>query len=49
MEKALFGSELDPQFPDNGWSDTTEFGTVGKATRGLPLKVSSIRGSTSHG
>jgi hypothetical protein len=49
MEKAVFGGESDPQFSGKGWTDMTEFGTVGKAMYDFPIVVNSIRGSISHG
>jgi hypothetical protein len=42
MEKAEFGGESDPQFSGKGWTDMTEFGTVGKAMYDFPIVVNSI-------
>jgi hypothetical protein len=49
MKEAEFGGEPDPQFSGKGWTDMTEFGTVGKAMYDFPIMVSSFRGTISHG
>lgn len=49
MKKTEFGGESDTHLSGKGWTDTTDFNTVGKTTHDFPKMVNSIRGCISHG
>jgi hypothetical protein len=49
IEEAVIGDESDLRFSGKGWTDMTEFGTVGRAVYDFQIVVNGIRGFISLG